>query len=129
MKRSGLPRSSKPMERSAPLKRTGWLRSRPKRSVPDPVRQAVRVRSQGVCERCRCCEASHMHHRVTRSRGGPHHAVNLAHLCAGPGSCDCHSLVHRTNEEPWLIRGRFLHGVYEGPYEPYRSIWGDRRSA
>lgn len=91
--------------------------------VPAAVVDEVRARSRGRCERCwadgRGWRAGEqLHHRVTRARGGPHDARNLAHLCER-----CHREVHAGNVRPWLLPGLFVRGVYTGPWEEYREAY------
>lgn len=83
------------------------------------VAKSVLARSGGICERCRDSAAHHLHHRVTRARGGPDHAANLAHLCAG-----CHRVAHSYNQAPWLADGYFLRGVYHGTDPLLASLFG-----
>lgn len=88
------------------------------------IRRHVINAANGICERCGEFPASEVHHRVTRARGGIHHPANLAALCAGPGTNDCHGLVHAFNEVPWLLPGAFIGGVYVGPWEPFVERFG-----
>ena len=89
------------------------------------ARAVVLARDEGVCQRCGESGCVEVHHRVTRARGGPHHPENLVALCAGPGTNDCHGLVHAFNEQPWLLPGQFIAGVYKGPHEPFLKRWGE----
>lgn len=110
MKRTPL-RRGKPLARGKGLTRSGFLRrssgrtrnldrptTTPARAkatpIPADVRDQVRARSQGRCEvfdgAARCpSDAHHMHHRLTRSRGGEHTAENLLHVCASD-----HARIH-----------------------------------
>lgn len=97
-------------------------RSRPREGVTDEVAQEVIRRSGGICERCRVRPGTELHHRVTRARGGPHDAFNLAHLC---GECH-HVWAHGENEYPWLVPGYFIRGVYHGIDEAYRAQYPPR---
>lgn len=69
------------------------------------ARQAVYLRSKGVCERCGKAPSNQWHHRINRSQGGPWTAANGMHLCTR-----CHAYI---TEHPkvsyqmgWSIRGR-----------------------
>ena len=106
---------------SAPMRQTRVNpRSKTKARVGEVKADAaaeVRRRSRGICERCELLPATDMHHRVTRARGGPGDAFNLAHLCS-----ECHHVwAHGQNEYPWLVPGSFLRGVYRGPDAGYRA--------
>ena len=79
----------------------------------------VARRSEGVCERCREHAATDMHHLVTRARGGWDHRELLAHLCRA-----CHTDAHASGVWPWILPGRFVRGVYEGPDERLRELFG-----
>lgn len=65
--------------------------------------QAVKDRSEGICERCKSRRAAHIHHRKLRSQGGEDTTENLCFLCL-----ECHSHVHMHPAESylagWLIR-------------------------
>lgn len=74
----------------------------------------VPERSGGVCEYCHMAEATQIHHRKYRSRGGKHRAQNLIHLCLR-----CHNLAHSA-APPY---GLALHG-WEDEGTPYRDIGG-----
>lgn len=54
------------------------------------AKKLVRRRSMGWCEMPNCTRAaSHFHHRLMRSHGGPGIAENCLHLCG-----HCHHYVH-----------------------------------
>ena len=67
------------------------------------IAETVIARSRGLCERCRTARGEHLHHRLTRARGGIDHPAVLAHLCAA-----CHRQVHATNVRPWIVDGYML---------------------
>lgn len=130
-------RRGKPLGRGKPLARGKGLdrgTSRMKRTRVKPVNPTrtnpgdvspevaleVRARSHDICERCKVRPATDMHHRVTRSRGGPGDVFNLAHLCS-----ECHHVhAHGELEYPWYVRGRFIRGQYQGPDATYRDHYG-----
>jgi len=62
--------------------------------IPAPVQDLVRARSGGTCEGCGRREATEMHHRKYRARGGQHAASNLLHLCGWGNHTGCHGLAH-----------------------------------
>ena len=91
-------------------------RTNPGDVTPD-VALEVRARSHDICERCKVKPATDMHHKVTRARGGPGDAFNLAHLCS-----DCHHVhAHGHLEHPWYVEGYFIGGLYHGPDEAYQD--------
>lgn len=97
MKRSPL----KP--RKKPLRRSKWLKPRPKGSLPLQTRLAVLDRARHRCERCKAPRPLQLHHRKLRSAGGDDEASNLAAVCA-----QCHDHIHRnpaeSAREGWIIR-------------------------
>lgn len=74
-------------------------------SFPERVRRQVAERSGGLCEGCGVREATEMHHRQYKSRGGKDTVDNALHLCGfgNHASAGCHGEAH-TNPE------RTLHG-------------------
>jgi 5-methylcytosine-specific restriction endonuclease McrA len=81
------------------VKRTPLRRKPPSNPIPVEVRVAVRRRSKGWCEFDGCTRmASHMHHKLPRSAGGPHTVENLADLCAAH-----HSWVHGHPMESYTL--------------------------
>jgi hypothetical protein len=136
MRRTPLQQGGKPLRRTGIKRGVAKLTTKREKPVRADVRAIVRERSKGMCERCsnpgHRCPALAMHHRVTKARGRFDHPSNLADLCAGPGTCDCHGVVHRLGEFPWLLPGRFVlnkasgRRFYEGEYEPFRMAFGRR---
>lgn len=92
-----------------PTSRQAWqTKARRANPIPGQVRSEVVARSGGRCEagasdQCtgRC---DHLHHRLRRSQGGKHTAVNLLACCER-----CHAHIHdhpaEAFVEGWLIRG------------------------
>jgi len=76
------------------------------KAIPASVRRAVEMRSGGVCEGCGMRPATEKHHRLFRSRGGPHTISNLLDLCGWGNHTGCHGVAHtRVGEERgWSIR-------------------------
>lgn len=75
-------------------------------SVPLKIKNAVKARSDSVCEAGSvvCTKrAHHFHHRRLRSQGGLDTVENLLHVC-GP----CHEFMHRNRSEA-RERGWILH--------------------
>jgi 5-methylcytosine-specific restriction endonuclease McrA len=107
-----------PLVRKTPMRSQSQLkRSKKKPGVTADVAQAVKRRSGGICERCRVAPGTELHHRVCRSRGGPHDEFNLVDLCY-----DCHHVhAHGMLEHPWYVRGRFIRGEYRGKDESYQE--------
>lgn len=96
-----------PLARRTPLRRTPFPRRRPAPStvIPWTVRTEVEERSGGLCEWPSCPEqATDLHHRLMRSRGGKHTATNLAHLCRGHHR-SIHNHPAQSYESGWLIKG------------------------
>lgn len=54
-----------------------------------PAYEAVKERSQGVCERCKSKPASEVHHRRLKKQGGADSERNLIALCTF-----CHRWAH-----------------------------------
>lgn len=61
-------------------------------SVATKVRNQLRERSQGFCERCGMARATNVHHRKNRSQLGGNELSNLLHLC-GSGTTGCHGFI------------------------------------
>jgi hypothetical protein len=93
---------------------------RPKLQKPTPAesRRAyalVRARSGGICEGCGKANATDVHHRHYRGRGGWDVASNLIHLCGGPSGLaggnhsGCHGIAHSKAGEDrgWSVRSCF----------------------
>jgi hypothetical protein len=74
-------------------------------AIPAPVLETVRARSGGACEGCHAREASEMHHRRFRSRGGQHTAANLLHLCGWGNHTGCHGIAHSQagHDKGWSV--------------------------
>lgn len=119
MKRSGPPQRKTPLKAKTPLRpkkpstagshlkqREIQTRARRQKSDFTPgVKDMVRKRSGGYCEFPGCTKrASHFHHRLMRSHGGPGTVENCAHLCVHH-----HDHVHANPAESYangmLIRG------------------------
>ena len=111
------------MNRYSPLRRSTPLRAkaRMKRSEPgqttrkrvrntgpsQKVRDDVKARSGGVCERCNQAKATEVHHRLGRRNGGSRDPrinwlSNLSHLCS---PCHRWATVNRTDPhmEGWVL--------------------------
>ena len=70
--------------------------------IPHKVRDALRARSQGRCERCgQMADRLDAHHRQQRSCGGQDVLSNLVHV-----DRMCHDRIHDTNDydDGWLVR-------------------------
>lgn len=69
----------------------------------DKLRRSLYDREDGLCQRC-TREASDVHHRKLRSRGGGDDDVNCVLLCA-----ECHTWCHRNpavaTETGWMVPG------------------------
>jgi hypothetical protein len=104
------------MERRTPLKRTPFVRRRPKQSKTaarssgsdfhPSVRGIIERRSLGQCEVgvVGCTgKAHHIHHILRRSQGGTGEADNGLHVCSS-----CHHFIHSNPqyayENGWLRR-------------------------
>lgn len=103
MKRTPMPRSTKPLPRSGmprrrkPLRRTSAKKAASDRLM-DAVRDVVKDRADGMCEAhiegvC-VGHGRHAHHIKLRSQGGEHTAENLKWLCP-----ECHSWAHSNPKE------------------------------
>jgi len=68
------------------------------------AKKVIRERSGGVCEGCAKVRASHIHHRLYKSRLGRGNVANGLHLCVG-----CHGLAHTLfgEQQGWSIRSGF----------------------
>ena len=68
---------------------------------PKPVRILARERSEGVCERCGCARATHLHHRERRGKGN-HTIENAFDTCER-----CHDYIHahvtESRREGWIV--------------------------
>lgn len=66
------------------------------------ARHLVRVRSEGICERCYAAPAQHWHHRMNKSQGGRWRPANGGHLCP-----PCHLFVTdnpvAAHDEGWTV--------------------------
>ena len=73
--------------------------------IPAPVQDLVRARSGGTCEGCCRREATEMHHRKYRARGGQHTAANLLHLCGWGNHTGCHGEAHTAagQDKGWSV--------------------------
>jgi 5-methylcytosine-specific restriction endonuclease McrA len=96
------------MERSGPLARKPMKRRRaPDSQIPQAVRDAVERRSGGKCEiehpGC-TVKATEMHHRLSRSAGGGHQAVNILNLCRVAHHDWVHGQPRLAYQHGWLVR-------------------------
>ena len=68
------------------------------------AKKVIRERSGGMCEGCAKVRASHIHHRLYKSRLGRGNVANGLHLCI-----KCHGLAHTLfgEQQGWSIRSRF----------------------
>ena len=68
------------------------------------AKKVIRERSGGICEGCAKVRASHIHHRLYKSRLGGGNVANGLHLCVG-----CHGLAHTLfgEQQGWSIRSGF----------------------
>lgn len=62
--------------------------------IPAKNRRSVEQRSGFVCEGCGNREATEIHHRKYKSRGGGHEVSNLIHLCGWGNHTGCHGVAH-----------------------------------
>lgn len=96
---------------------------RREKRVPPEVAEEVIGASLGIYEWCAVISeqprrGEHLHHRLTRARGGPHDPHNLVHLCEPH-----HRQAHAENLWPWLVPGYILRGTYTGPDVLYRVVY------
>lgn len=63
------------------------------------VRHLVLARSGGFCERCGSNQATNLHHRKYRSRGGTGGVENAVLLCGGGNTSGCHGYAHSGHGE------------------------------
>ena len=63
-------------------------------SFPPRVRRLIVARSGGVCEGCGHADATEMHHRKYKSRGGKDTPSNALHLCGWGNHTGCHGAAH-----------------------------------
>lgn len=89
-----------------PKKQT-W-KSKSKRKPKGPSAETVgllHARSGGVCEICGRAEATEIHHRKYRSRGGGHNIENLLHVCGMGNASGCHGRCHSGEGEAngWAV--------------------------
>lgn len=118
MKRSGMPRRSKPLLSGTSLSRKARMGRKPMQARRPRVspeerhaRAVVAARSGGRCECCNKAQALHWAHRQARSQGGPWDAANGLHACPS-----CHEWAH---SEPatarwfgWSVRrGHDYHSI------------------
>lgn len=117
-----------PLTRKTPLKATKPARKRASRAssgdrtaaIPEAVRTQIWARSGGKCEHCQRAPAAEMHHRLPRSRGGPHDTFNIVHLCV----TDHHVTAHQHYHPDLMIRGRLTRDGYVGPDSRYQVHYG-----
>ena len=62
--------------------------------IPTKVRSIVETRADGRCEGCGLRTTTELHHRLFRSRGGPHSPENLLALCGWGNHTGCHGAAH-----------------------------------
>ena len=117
----------------------------PKRPKVSPAQsrrayEKVAARSFGLCEGCGHRQATQMHHRQYRSRGGRDEVVNLIHVCGNGNNNDdsCHGRAHNDREAvadgwsvvsgvnpahvPVLYRGRFVFLLPDGGIEDMGEV-------
>jgi hypothetical protein len=65
----------------------------------------AKVRSFGLCEICGVRQATELHHRQYRSRGGRHEVANLLHVCGWGNHTGCHGKGHNpgAHENGWAV--------------------------
>ena len=63
------------------------------------VRELVRARCGGRCERCGAMGWLELHHRLYRSRGGLGGPENAAALCGFGNASGCHGIAHSIKGE------------------------------
>lgn len=99
--------------------------------MPTGLWTEVMLRADWACARCGHVAQS-VHHRLPRSRGGPHDLFNLVALC-GDGTRGCHGWVEHNpeaaREDGWTVPGQIGKEGYTGPDEDYRAQYGDARRA
>ena len=88
-------------------KRQAW-RSKAKSKEKAPSARTVgllHARSGGVCEICGQAEATEIHHRKYRSRGGGHNIENLLNVCGMGNTSGCHGRCHTQDGEDngWAV--------------------------
>lgn len=91
--------------------------------VPPEIAEGVRMRAGNLCEWCSYSGEYldgplHIHHRVYRSRGGPHDTFNMVALCLPH-----HDRAHAESVWPWRILGGIGRAGYVGPDPVYRRVY------
>lgn len=73
--------------------------------IPAKNRRSVEERSGFVCEGCGERQATELHHRKFRSRGGGNEVANLIHLCGWGNHTGCHGTAHSAegHELGWSV--------------------------
>jgi 5-methylcytosine-specific restriction endonuclease McrA len=104
VKRSPMNRGVSALKRVARLLPIG-RRGREARAQLQAVRAEVMRLARGRCERCGFRGRLDLHHRLPRSRGGSHDALNLAVLCSGPDGCHAKAHAHLIPDwREWIVR-------------------------
>ena len=97
LKRKAALQSYRPLKTSQQKKHRS-SRARAKEFSPK-IRQIVKERCHGMCERCGSRPAVHLHHAVYRSQQGTGELDNAIALCMG-----CHAEAHFNREvREWCI--------------------------
>lgn len=89
-----------------PKKQTWKSKSKSKPKGPSAETVGLLLaRSGGVCEICGRAEATEIHHRKYRSRGGGHNIENLLHVCGMGNASGCHGRCHSGEGEAhgWAV--------------------------
>jgi hypothetical protein len=135
MKRSPMPRSTKPLARRAELNHGSQLerkapirqqsaKKRATRRTWEQFRRDVYDRAQGICDRCASWipwgEGYECHHRRLRSQGGRDEMSNLLALHKFP----CHAFVH--DNRAWARKNGFI--VHRPDVPAKRPVYRHLRS-
>jgi hypothetical protein len=79
-------------------------------SISTKQRNALKERSDGMCEVCGINTATNWHHRKNRSQGGGNELSNALHLC-GSGTTGCHGHITANPAgsyfKGWSVRSGF----------------------
>lgn len=100
-----------PLRNRKPMKRgtvTSLSTKRKYEPTEKPCKDAVKKRSEGMCEICGIRPGQSVHHRRKQSQQGPWTPSNCLHLCGtGRGPDGCHGMVTDTDgeyyENGWLV--------------------------
>jgi 5-methylcytosine-specific restriction endonuclease McrA len=98
-------------------------------AIPAKTRRLVALRSDDVCEGCGKAQATEIHHRQFRSRGGDNSLENLWHVCGWGNHTGCHGTAHSAegHELGWSVNSwdnpRDVPVLYRGVLR-WLTAWG-----